>query len=146
MGPYLDTRFLGTLLVRTEAYERAWELLGSRFRPPFFVTPFQTLRIEHMLLHQQDEKLRIAALRGNQEWQRYLQEGVFQLGSLDWEGAHRLALDLNRRSLEHQISPLHYFEAASACFLEATDFISFDPSARAAASMAGVRLVPGKLS
>jgi hypothetical protein len=146
MVPYLETRFLGTLLVRTALYGAAWELIRDHFEPPFFVTPFQALRIEHMLLHQRDDALRVAALRGHQDWHSYLQEGVFQLSTLDWDGSHRLALDLNRRSLEHQISPLHYFDAASACLLEASHFVSLDLLARVAASMAGVPLLPSRLA
>ena len=142
MGPYLDTRFLGALLVSNRSYQVAWELLDSNFAPPFYLTAFQALRLEHMLLHQTDATLKVATLRGRQEWRRHLEEGVFQLSSLDWDGAHRLALDLNRRSLHHRVGPFHYFEAASASMLEASHFLSFDPFARMAAKMVGIPVLP----
>ena len=142
MGPYFDTRFVGTLLLRTRAYLSAWLLIRRRFDPPFLLTAFQILRIEHMLLHQTEDALKVAALRGYQDWQRHFQEGVFQVRNLDWEGANRLALELNRRSLEHRMSPMHFLEAASASLSEASHFVSFDPNARAAASMVGIRILP----
>jgi hypothetical protein len=54
-------------------------------------------------------------------------------------------MDLNRGSLEHRVSPIHYFEAASAAMLEVSHFISFDPLARLAAAMAGLPLLPNNL-
>ncbi len=144
MQPYFETRFLGSLLVRSSAYASAWELVQEYFQPPFWITTFQSLRIEHMLLHQRDATLKAAALQGFQEWQRHIQEGVFQLANLEWEAAYRLALDLNRRALEHAVGPLHYLEGACASLLQATHFVSLDPKARAAAAMLGLGLLPKK--
>lgn len=145
MQPYLEIHFLGALLVRSSVSMTAWELMEQHFQPPFFVTSLQALRIEHMLLHPLGTDLKTAALRGYQEWQRNLHEGVFQLASIEWEAAYRLAMDLNRRGVDASVSPLHYLEASSAAILDATHFVCLEAGARAAASMLGLKLVPEKM-
>lgn len=144
MRPYLEIHFLGALLVRSSASLAAWQIMERHFQPPFLITSFQALRIEHMLLHPMASSLKAAALRGYQQWQRNIHEGVFQLAHLEWEAAYRLAMDLNRRGVDSNISPLNYLEASCAAMLDATHFACFDPNARAAASMLGLKLIPDK--
>jgi hypothetical protein len=144
MKPFLDAGFLGVLLLKAPGRQIAWELV-QRFSPPHFLTHLQVLLIEHMLLHAQGVRERQAALRAHADWKRYVAEGVFQVELIDSLAVHTLAVDLNRRSLQHEAKPLHYLLAASAVVTQSTHLLSFDPRSRVLGKQAGLRVLPEEL-
>ena len=144
MKPFLDAGFIAVVLLKAPGRPIAWELL-QRFTPPFFLSHVQVLLIEHMLLHVRGAKERQAALRGHADWKRYLSEGVFQIELTDSLAVHSLAVDLNRRSLQHEAKPLHYLLAASAVVMQSTHLLSFDPRTRELAAQTGLSVLPEAL-
>jgi hypothetical protein len=144
MKPFLDAGFLATLLLKAPGRQLAWELV-QQFNPPHYLTHLHVLLIEHLFFHGQGSKERQAAAQAQTTWRRHLDEGVFQVEVVDWLPVANLAIDLGRRSLQHQAKPLHYLLAASAAATQSSHFLSFDPRTRYLARMAGLKLLPETL-
>lgn len=143
MKPFLDAAFLATLLLKAPGRKMAWELVQA-FDPPHFLTHLHILLIEHMFLHAGSAENR-AALVSYTDWKRHWEEGVFQIELLEWLPVLTWAIDLSRRSAQHQAKPLHYLLAASAAATRSTHFLSFDSRTRFIAELAGLHLLPERL-
>lgn len=141
MKPFLDAGFIATLLLKAPGREAAWEIV-QQFDAPYYITHLHIVLIEHMFLHAKPGPQKQAALRAHADWKRYLDEAVFQVEIFDWLTAANAAIDLNRRSIQHQAKPLHYLLAASAIAVQGTPFLSFDPRTRFVAKLAGLQLLP----
>jgi hypothetical protein len=84
-------------------------------------------------------------LEGNRLWRGYLDEGVFQIQSVDWETAFRVAITWNRGYTTPAPAPLLLLHPALAATAGASHFLSFDPRSRRAAKSAGLRPLPEQL-
>jgi len=144
MKPFLDAGFLATLLLKTPGREAAWELI-QEFAPPHYMTHLHVLLIEHLFSMGRARRKRQAAAQAQRSWRRHLDEGVFQIEVPDWLPVANVAIDLGRRSLQHQAKPLHYLLAASAAVMQSSHFLSFDPRSRYLAKLAGLELRPERL-
>lgn len=145
MIPYLDAGFLITLLIKTPGSRHAREAL-RRCPAPFFLNFLHQLQTENFLVRGQAEgtaEEQQAALEGNRLWRQYLDEGVFQFRSIDWEPAFRVAITWNRTSKPP--TPLLLLHPALAAVAGASHFLSFDPRSRQAARAGGLRLLPENL-
>ena len=147
MTPYLDAGFLITLLIKTPGSRAAREAL-HRFQAPFVLNFLHQLQTENFLVRGQTEgtaEEQRAALEGNRLWRQYVDEGVFQFRSVDWETALRMAITWNRAYTRKAPAPLLILHAALAAVAGASHFLSFDPRSRQAARSAGLRLLPDEL-
>jgi hypothetical protein len=147
MTPYLDAGFLITLLIKTPGSRHAREAL-RRCPAPFFLNFLHQLQTENFLVRGQTEgtaEEQRAALEGNRLWRQYVDEGVFQFRSVDWEAAFRVAITWNRAYTSKAPAPLLLLHPALAAVAGASHFLSFDPRSRQAARAAGLRLLPENL-
>jgi hypothetical protein len=147
MIPYLDAGCLITLIIKAPGSRHAREAI-RRFQAPFVLNFLHQLQIENFLVRGQTEggaAEQRAALEGNRLWRQYMDEGVFQVRSVDWETAFRVAITWNRGFTTTAPAPLLLLHPALAAVTSATHFISFDPRSRRAAKAAGLHLLPGQL-
>jgi len=147
MIPYLDAGFLITLLIKTPGSRHAREAL-RRFQAPFLLNFLHQLQTENFLVRGQTEGTgdeQRAALEGNRLWRQYVDEGVFQFRSVDWETSYRMAITWNRAYTRKAPSPLLILHPALAAVGGASHFLSFDPRSRQPAKAAGLRLLPEEL-
>ncbi len=147
MTPYLDAGFLITLLIKTPGSRHAREAI-RRFQAPFALNFLHQLQTENFLVRGQTDgttEEQRAALEGNRLWRQYLDEGVFQVQSVDWETAFRVAITWNRGYTTAAPAPLLLLHPALAAVAGASHFVSFDPRSRRAAKSAGLRPLPEQL-
>ena len=119
-----------------------------RVQAPFFLNFLHQLQAENFLVRGQTEGTadeQRAALEGNKLWRQYVDEGVFQFRSADWETAFRVAVTWNRAYTRKAPAPLLLLHPALAAVAGASHFLSFDPRSRQAARAAGLRLLPEEL-
>ena len=147
MTPYLDAGFLITLLIKTPGSRPAREAL-RRLQAPLGLNFLHQLQAENFLVRGETEgtaEEQRAALEGNRLWRQYVEEGVFQFRSVDWETAYRVAITWNRAYTRKAPAPLLILHPALAAVAGASHFLSFDPRSRQAARAAGLHLLPEKL-
>lgn len=144
MKPFLDAGVLAVLLLKVPGRQKAWGLLQP-YEPPYHLTHLHVLLLEHMFLHTEGKE-RQAALSARVDWNRYWDEGVFQLEIPDWLTVANLAIDVSRRARLHSAKPLQYLLVASAAASQSTHFLAFDPRSRYLAKLAGLNILPEKLN
>src|SRR5256885_359667 len=146
MTAYLDAGFLLTILVRTSGTHISHALV--RQEAPFTINLLHQLQAENFLelmKRSHNSQHQFSASGGERLWYQYLAEGIFELGSADWDTALRLAMSWNAEHREPPPPPLLLLHPALALVAGATDFFSFDPRSRAVAKAAGLRLQPARL-
>ena len=145
LKPYLDAGFLLALLGRRPGSAKANEL-ARRFPAPFRLTWLHAAQIEWGLragLKSSDSHRSAWAKEALNTWQRWTLEAVLVVEDSDWPASFVRAVELSRacpaRSLFLLLHP------ALAGRNEFTHFLSFDPQARSAALVEGLKLLPAAL-
>ncbi len=144
MRPYLEPGFLACLLLRAPARREADRLIRG-FTPPYRLHRWHLLQIEQMLLKSErsiEEDAREAAADGRRLWRQYWLENVFELHEAPFENGLALAIDLLPKAANGTLSPMMCFHAGMARTSGATHFLSFHPSYRVAAQLAGLPVLP----
>jgi hypothetical protein len=147
MIPYLDSGFLLAILLKTDGAAVARALL-ARAEPPFAINSLHQLHAENLLKQLEkspDAGRRRMSATGIAQWRWYFAEGFFQQVEVDWAVAFRLALGWNAEAEAAPAPPLLLLQPAIAVTSQSTDYLSFDPRARAVAAKAGLRVLPEKL-
>ena len=141
MKAYIDAGLLLSVLVHTDYSAEASSIL-RRLPGPLSLNYLHQLQAENFLHHK--ARRLPDAQRGLQTWRQYIWERIFEVGSLDWDGAFRLAIDWNRNEI-FAPAPLLVLHPALAVMSQATHFASFDTRSRKVAKSVGLKLLPPTL-
>jgi len=138
MKAYIDAGVLLSVLVHTDYSAEANGIL-RHLTGPVSLNYLHQLQAENFL-HHKAKRLQDAR-RGLQTWRQYLWERIFEIGSTDWDGGFRLAVEWNRNEI-FAPAPLLVLHPALAVMSQATHFASFDPRSRKVAKSAGLKVLP----
>jgi hypothetical protein len=147
MMPYLDFGFVAVLILPARGNRAAWDIV-QRFSAPFRLSYLHSRQIEVLLARARAEgnpRQRVHAEAGVRFWKHYLQEGVFALQTVSWEGAFQVAHNCVRSASAPVPQPTHYLHAALAESIGASHFLSFQPRSRSPATAAGIKVLPERL-